>query len=325
MNVSETVLYVDSRQRDVTLFPSGNSYTLFLQTPIRNVTRVGLMTAKIPNTMYNLNQSANVLRVVTTTGVVSNVFFNHGFYSTTSLATVMNTQLSNVSTSYIDSEGVFLIYGNVAQCTTLTQEFAQLIGFPFGSSTVYPMSANREYNSMFPTSNAYAVSQSIVSLEPNDYVWLDIEEFRTPFTTDARQLVLNQQGVYTTSGNTSARSFALIPMDVPSGGIKSYKEASDYPIHVEFPSRIDSLDRLTISWLDRNGNVLDFHGLDMNSFTLRVHTETVPIEPERIESLPPPVPFEDSNKKYILWGSLIALIFGLMLILIVGKRHTANT
>jgi len=282
------------------------------------------MTAKIPNTMYNLNQSANVLQVVTTTGGVSNVFFNSGFYSTSSLSDVMNTQLSNVSASYIDSEGVFLIHGNVAHFTTLTQEFAQLVGFPFGSATVHPMASNQEYNALFPMSNAYAVSQSIVSLEPNDYIWLDIEEFRTPFTIDARQLVLNHQGVYTTSGNTSARSFALIAMDVPSGGIKSYKEASDYPISVEFPSRIDSLDRLTISWLDRNGNVLNFHGLDMNSFTLRVHTEIVPIEPERIESLPPPVPFEDSNKKYILWGSLVALIFGLMLILIVGKSHAAN-
>jgi len=322
--MNETVLYVDSRQRDVSLFPSGNSYTLFLQTPIRNVKRVNLMTAKIPNTMYNLNQSANVLQVVTTTGGVSNVFFNSGFYSTSSLSDVMNTQLSNVSASYIDSEGVFLIHGNVAQFTTLTQEFAQLVGFPFGSATVHPMASNQEYNALFPMSNAYTVSQSIVSLEPNDYIWLDIEEFRTPFTIDARQLVLNHQGVYTTSGNTSARSFALIAMDVPSGGIKSYKEASDYPISVEFPSRIDSLDRLTISWLDRNGNVLNFHGLDMNSFTLRVHTEIVPIEPERIESLPPPVPFEDSNKKYILWGSLVALIFGLMLILIVGKSHAAN-
>lgn len=288
------------------------------------MTRVSLVTAKIPNTMYNVNQSANVLHVVTDTGIVSNVFFNSGFYSTTSLADVMNTQLSNVSASYIDSEGVFLIHGNVVQCTTLTQEFAQLIGFPFGSAPVHPMSANREYSALFPKSNAYAVSQSIVSLEPNDYIWLDIEEFRTPFTTDARQLVLNHQGVYTTSGNTSARSFALIAMDVPSGGIKSYKEASDYPIIVTFPSRIDSLDRLTISWLDRNGNLLDFHGLDMNSFTLRVHTETVPIEPERIESLPPPVPFEDSNKKYVLFGSLFALVLGLLIILIVGKRHTAN-
>jgi len=132
-------------------------------------------------------------------------------------------------------------------------------------------------------------------------------------------LILNPQGVYTTTSNTSARSFAIIPMDVPSGGIKSFKEAFDYPVHVTFPSRLDSLDRLTISWLDRNGTPLDFHGLDINSFTLRLHTVHVPVEVERPVSLPPPVPYEKENQK-IVWGAMLALVIGLMLIILAGKK-----
>jgi hypothetical protein len=154
----------------------------------------------------------------------------------------------------------------------------------------------------------------------NDYIWLDIKEFRTPFTSDAHKLILNPQGVYTTTSNTSARSFAIIPMDVPSGSIKAFKEASDYPIHVSFPSRLDSLDRLTISWIDRSGKPLNFHGLDVNSFTLRIHTVHVPDQVERPVSLPPPVPFEKENQK-VVWGAMIALVIGLMLIILAGKKR----
>ena len=313
----ETTLYVDSRQRDTTQFPSGNSYTLFLQTPIRNIDRVDLVSAKIPNTVYNLTTSSNVLQFSGT----SNVFFNPGFYSTSSLVDTFNgsSQVSNVAMTYLDAEGRFIFTGNVSSVTTLTQEIAGILGLPLGTTTSSPIATNVVYRGLFPTANAYIVSSNIVSLEVNDYIWLDIEEFRTSLTTDARKLVLNPQGVYTTTSNTSARSFAIIPLDVPSGGIKAFKEETDYRVSVEFPSYLDSLDRLTISWLDRDGVPLDFRGLDTNSFTLRLHTVHIPVTPERPVSLPPPVPFGKDNQK-IVWGATLALVIGLMLIILAGKK-----
>ena len=312
----ETTLYVDSRQRDVTLYPSGNSYTLFLQTPVHNISRVDLVSAKIPNTVYNLTTNSNVLVVNS-----SNVTFNPGFYSTCSFVDTFNntTQVSNVALSYLDAEGKFIFTGNVSSVTTITQEIADILGLPLGTTLASPIATNVVYQGLYPTANAYVVSGRIVSLEVNDYVWLDIEEFRTPFTTDARKLILNQQGVYTTTSNTSARSFAIIPLDVPSGGIKAFKESTDYPVHVEFPSRLDSLDRLTVKWLNRDGVPLDFRGLDVNSFTIRLHTVHVPDEVERPVSLPPPVPFEKDNQK-IVWGATLALVIGLMLIILAGKK-----
>jgi hypothetical protein len=263
--------------------------------------------------------------VTTTTNeaaAVSNVALNSGFYSTCSLVDTFNNseQISNVALSYLEAEGKFIFTGNLTSVTTLTQEIAEILGLPLGTTQASLIATNVVYNGLFPTANAYVVSNNIVSLEMNDYVWLDIEEFRTPFTTDARKLILNPQGVYTTTSNTSARSFAIIPMDVPSGGIKSFKEANDYPVYVSFPSRLDSLDRLTIKWLDRNGKPLDFHGLDVNSFTLRLHTVHVPDQVERPESLPPPVPYEKENQK-VVWGAIIALVIGLMLIILAGKKQ----
>lgn len=312
----ETTLYVDSRQRDTSLYPSGNSYTLFLQSPVHNVSRVDLVSAKIPNTMYNLTTSSNVLMFNT-----GNVALNQGFYSTCSLVDTFNNsdQVTNITMSYLDAEGKFLFTGNLTSITTLTKEIADILGLPLGTTPSSPIASNPVYHGLYPTANAYVVSSNIVSLEMNDYIWLDIEEFRTPLTTDARKLILNPQGVYTTTSNTSSRSFAIIPMDVPSGGIKAFKESTDYPVSVTFPSRLDSLDRLTVKWLDRNGAPLDFHGLDVNSFTLRLHTIHVPDQVERPVSLPPPVPFERDNQK-IVWGAIIALVVGLMLIILAGKK-----
>ena len=314
----ETILYVDSRQRDVTQFPSGNSYTLFLQSPVHNVERIDLVSAKIPNTVYNLTNGSNVLQF----SASSNVSFNPGFYSVCSIVDTFNNseQVLNVMMTYLDAEGRFIFTGNLTSVTTQTQEIADILGLPLGTTASRPIASNPVYTGLFPTANAYVVSNNIVSLEMNDYVWLDIEEFRTPLTTDARKLILNPQGVYTTTGNTSARSFAIIPLDVPSGGIKAFKEETDYRVSVVFPSRLDSLDRLTVSWLDRDGVPLNFRGLDTNSFTLRVYTVHVPVTPERPVSLPPPVPFEKDNQK-IVWGATLALVIGLIIIILIGKKR----
>jgi hypothetical protein len=74
-----------------------------------------------------------------------------------------------------------------------------------------------------------------------------------------------------------------------------------------------------VKWLNRDGVPLDFRGLDVNSFTIRLHTVHVPDEVERPVSLPPPVPFEKDNQK-IVWGATLALVIGLMLIILAGKK-----
>ena len=170
---------------------------------------------------------------------------------------------------------------------------------------------------MWATANTFVESSSVINFGTSEYAWLDIEEFRTTSTADARQLVTLSSGQITTNSNTSATSFALIPMDVNSGGYKSFKEYADYKISVEFPSRIDSLDRLTIRWRDRYGTLLNFHGLETNSFALRLHTTLAPTEPDRIERLPAPLRegmFQDKHKAIMLVSA--ALVIGLILLML---------
>jgi hypothetical protein len=146
----------------------------------------------------------------------------------------------------------------------------------------------------------------------NTHVFLDVQELRTPFHVDARKLGVGG----TPSGNTASGSFAMIPIDVVNG-VKYFKETGDYKIDVKFPSRIDRLDRLTVSWIDINGSpVTGLNDATGTGFVLRVHTEDVKIEKSILQELPAPVPM-DGGPNMVLVGAL--LVAGLVVILFVRQ------
>ena len=99
---------------------------------------------------------------------------------------------------------------------------------------------------------------------------MDIEELRTPLNEEAVGLDGGTLGTF--SGQVMTRSFGLIPLDVPSGSIKNFKKYSDYDLCVNYPYPIEKLDRLTVKWVDVNGQLVNFNGLEDNSFILRLHT-----------------------------------------------------
>lgn len=311
------IVYADSTQRDTALYPSGNTYTLHLTNPVKNVTRVDLVSAVVPNTMYNLTGTSNVLTIGT-----SNVWLNPGFYSTSTLVSEFNasSQVTGTKLAYLCAEGRFIFYGALTSVTCLTPEIAKLLGLPIGTTDALAVDTNLAYanHTTYGAAANYVRSASIINMSVNEHIWLDIAEFRTPTTMDARRLVTSSN-VRTTLSTTAGTSFALIPMDVSSGSFKSFKEQTDYAMSIEFPSRLDSLERLTVRWLDLNGNPLAFNGLDTNSFTLRVHTVLIPDVPERLTSLPPPVVDQEKSKFFV--GAAFALVMGLMLILMRQKRQ----
>ena len=130
------LLFVDSKNRDLTLYPSGNSYTLHLTTPIRNITRVDLVCAKIPSTTYNLTTTSNV--VINGT---SNVSLLPGFYSTTSFCTEFNnSNQTTVRVNYSSAEGRFIFYGSSLSSLSSTGQLANMIGIT--TSSAFAASSN---------------------------------------------------------------------------------------------------------------------------------------------------------------------------------------
>jgi hypothetical protein len=198
-----SLLFVDSKNRDKTLYPFGNSYTLHLTTPIRNVTRVDLVSANIPNTGYNLTIQSNI--IVGT----SNVQMIPGFYSPSAFVTEFNN--STATTANVDysvSDGKFVFYGSaLSNLYTSSAELARITGIP--QSTLIVANTNTT-NSLYNGSNVIR-SSTITDLSTNDYLWLDIEELRTPSSLDAKKIVNRPLSNVISETPISTRITALVP------------------------------------------------------------------------------------------------------------------
>jgi hypothetical protein len=309
-------LYVDSTNRDTALHPKGSDFTLHLTDPVKNISRVDLVAARVPNTLYNLKTRTASLRF---SG--QDLSFNPGFYSTWDLATRITAQLPpTASAVYVASEGKFLITSASAfTLQVVTPDVAKLLGLAVATHSSAPCSSHPMYSK--ETDHAgrhYLTSALVTDTSTNEFIFLDIAELRTPGNIDAKALLPN--GTY--AGSSARASFGMIQMDVDAGAIKSFKEQTDYRMTVTFPKSIEKLSRLTIKWLDSDGAPLDFQGLENNSFVLRLVTSVVPATLDRPTSLPPPVDVSvvPDDERYVQVAIAVVLTVGLLVLVMLRRK-----
>ena len=321
---SQRIKYVfaDSRNRDTTLYPSGNTYTLYLTNPIHSVTQVDLVAARVPNTMYNLTNGSNVLTYTSNT-VATTVSVLPGYYSAFGLARAISTASGfTFCCVFLESQGKFLFYSTCVSFTVQanTAEIQRMLGIPDGSSySSFWYATNPVFvNDQDYYSQSLFICPNIADLSYYEYVFLDIIELRSTSILDARKLI---QG--TTDGQTIRSTFGMVPMDVSSGVIKYYKETSDYNQYIQYNTPIPKIDRLTVQWIDRTGQPLNFQTFDHNAFTLRFYCEyreppppTPPLQDVQIQRIvdamthapPPPKPPEE--KRVLGRWVLVIVIIG---------------
>ena len=264
-------IYASSENRNIAQDPYGSAYTLYLSTPIKDITQVELLCASIPNTMYNLTNGSDVLGFTNKNdSLVPLQTLPSGFYTPTGLATEITNACftnSDFNVVWLENEGKFMFsrastVGNFTM-NVVTQEMATLLGFP--SAGVYT-SASITTDNLRYTGKTYLKSQVVANLNTYPGVFLDIQELRSNFNECALQ------GAPYKGDSGASRSFGMIPMDVASGSIKTFKKSSDFDSQIDYMYPIQKLDRLTIRWTDKNGKLLDFNGANDNSFILRFHT-----------------------------------------------------
>lgn len=285
------LLFVDSKNRDVTVFPNGNSYVLHLTTPIKNVTRVDLVSARVPNTMYNLTNGSNVYSTAS-----ANVSLNSGFYSAWDLATAVTAE-GTLALDYLPSEGHMIFSSaNAFTVTANRSEFAKMVGLVHGTTYTATMAT-----ALDPAySGKYIVkSVTLVDLSLNEYVFLDIDELKTPWNLDAKSID-SRTGTYV--GTNAQRMFAPIIMDVASGCIKNFHENKDYCVQATYPEPVGVLQRLTVNWYDKDGQPLNFRGWNTNAFVLRLHVSN-----DEGRRLPPPPPLQDVEIRRIVEAMTLAV------------------
>ena len=253
------LLFADSKNRDVTLYPSGNSYVLHLTTPIKDIERVDLVSARVPNTMYNLTRGSNVLAINS-----SNVSINPGFYSVYGLAQALTT--TTLTLEYLPDEGHFLFSSSTVFSILIhSHEIATMLGITKGVNLTSSLAG--------PTDPVYTGkyilrSTTLVNMSLNEYIFLDIDELRTPSHVDTGAIT---GALGTITGSNSNRNFAPVMMDVGSACVKNFHENKDYQVSVSYPEPIASLQRLTVRWVDKTGAPLNFRGWETNAFVLRLH------------------------------------------------------
>ena len=281
--MSTLLLFGNSTTRDASLYPSGNSYTLFLSSPVRNIERVDLVSARVPNTMYNLTNGTGSIIIGLTT-----VDLNPGFYGVYDMATAL-TNTGLVTCTYLPFEGKFLFTSAVSFTLQVkSSQLSNILGLAY-NTTLSSAAAGSTWPAY--SGQQIIVSTRVVDTHTSEHVFLDIDELKTPshVFTGGLNYVNNQRGsvnysVGSVSGTNTQRAFAPILLDVNSGCVKNFAENSDYKISVFYPEPINSIDRLTVRWLDKNGVPLIFNGLETNSFLLRLHLKEPPKEPTEEEN-----------------------------------------
>lgn len=199
-------------------------------------------------------------------------------------------------------------------------------------------------------SKVEVLSAMLPDVYTSQYLTLDIQELRTPKNLVASALTTGADAAKSNVGNTLSTyntvvpnsnafygSFAVVPVKAATSlasNATTFANTSyvynnefynaNYRISTTFDSRIDRLNRLTITWRQSNNGSVFYDNLlsrDLghNMFILRFETINVPEEPERPPSLPEPVPWEsgDRMKVYVLIG---LAILGLLIIAIARPR-----
>jgi hypothetical protein len=268
-------LFIDSNNRDS---PHSNSYTVHLTHDLQNIQQVDLVQVSVPNVVYNISNGSNVIMINGTT----NYSISTGFYNAFELADALTSVLP-VSCEYQSKQGTFIFTGTTSfNLRFNTPEIRKCIGI----NTTGNISS---------VSNV-VVSQKIGDLSTSQSVFLDIDELRNDTLVDTKPLSTNN----TYPGTTIFRSFAPIPMDVEPGYIKTFSENKDFSYSINFQTAIPRLSRLTIRWIDADGQLLNFKGYERHSFLLRVHTAD-----RTVESVKAP----DSRPQFMILGVILILIF----------------
>jgi hypothetical protein len=285
-------VFVSSENRDTTLYPDGNAYTLHLTQPVKDISKVELMNASIPNTLYNLPDGSNVMEfsnTISTSGDPRTTFsIPKGFYSAGMLATEITQAISNntgISVSFLAAEGRFLFArtGSVFEMKLPSADLANLLGFndPTEVHTSQTVAVETDLNLPLYSDNSryrgrqFILSDRVLNLTPNEGIFLDIHELRSQYNEDAKAITANN----TYSGQNISRTFGFIPMDVGAGAIKNFKKSTDYDFTVDYTYPIRKLDRLTVEWIDRYGRRVNFNGNNDNSFMLKFYTLRKNLEP----------------------------------------------
>jgi hypothetical protein len=116
-------LDIDSSERDATLHPSCSEYVVSLKNPIYNVSKISLVSAKIPNTQLLIHSANKSFTVDGTLVTLNETNYSNAHDLASDLLNELAPPVSNVTSIVYDDDTNALTFSNVGDSNAFTFEF----------------------------------------------------------------------------------------------------------------------------------------------------------------------------------------------------------
>lgn len=251
-------LLIDSRDRDKLYYPNSNNFKIELESPIKNVTKIELISAHIPTTYYNVNEFNSPTNIVngdfnSPINIVNGDYSNNEFKSAVKTyfnATVV--EIDDITNKLkIDNPSVNSPF-NVSKDPTHNDfknyRFSKLLGYSEDQIV------NNEIDITQPPNNP-------INLNETDYILLHLENFERFESKISTNSVAQNAYAKLHLGDGSKNIFF--------GRIEAYTNA------LELNPTKAVLNKLDIKFTDYYGNNFNFNGGEVYltfAITYKKHT-----------------------------------------------------
>jgi hypothetical protein len=245
-----TRLFVDSRDR-ISSSAGTHDFVINLPEHIRKISKVELSSLNVPNTIYNINSSNNVIPVVISS-VTYNATLTPGSYTDSTL--IVEAQ-SKINTAVTTSTGqTFTITFNA---TTYKLTFASTGSFQINFASSSSPWRECGFANALTTAGTSATGSNVAQLGLPYELFIVIEQ-------------LSHGSPIRTTNPTLGHYTFICPLNGNGGSVSSYSE-DVYTQHIHFNPPLSSIDRLTVRLLDRNASAANLNGADFSMILNFVH------------------------------------------------------
>ncbi len=260
IDIRKIRLVVDSRERNMTLFPNPNKYEINLTDFVPNVSSIKMVSSTFPFSSYLINKNNNII-YFEINGVLYTSNVDIGDYAS---GTELATAMQNAMNSAVGQDMFLVEYILRTDNFRFRSKNAFFLRFK-GNAYTHPFNHNTDY--AYLQSSIGAVigfgikdSESILNLSAGDaYVYSLQSQYRKNFTLDNCLIVhIGMMNLNKSTAMSVDESFAIISRN-NQGQSLLY---DGHQIKKLFTPPIKKIAKISVEVLDYYGNLYDFQNQD---------------------------------------------------------------
>lgn len=243
----ETLVMIDSRLRNTESYPFPSKYVIDLDDDIQDVISAELIVSEIPFKMYLVNSSNNAF-CLQVDGKKHKIVLEQGNYKINELCDTLENTMNNfldIRVQYIEKTDKFQFYGDKEFEFKFSEKSTKSSPFNLGKVLGFQ---NKDYRSQFQNNSEFTGLSHIITaqfrknFDEKNYVLLKISGFN----------------VHHSISQIIDKTFAIIPETQNRQNYVSHFQRSKK----SFNPPIARLSKLQISFVDQNGDLVDFQNHD---------------------------------------------------------------